>query len=152
MSSPGPSHRGIRQWRRSPLLPPANTFIPATTLLAKIDSSGTKYYHQDHLSNRFVTDSSAATPSPDGPLSLRRILVHDASNDKLLFTNLLRGDSESGNDYAGARYNMSRVGRFSSPDPLAGSIADPSRRSSPESLPSYVTSESYWPGRPHGAW
>ncbi len=29
-----------------------------TTLLAKIDPSGTKYYHQDHLSNRLVTDSS----------------------------------------------------------------------------------------------
>src|SRR5271165_1612898 len=30
-------------------------------LLAKIDSSGTKYYHQDHLSNRLVTDSSGNT-------------------------------------------------------------------------------------------
>ncbi len=30
-------------------------------LLAKIDSSGTKYYHQDHLSNRLVTDSNGNT-------------------------------------------------------------------------------------------
>jgi RHS repeat-associated protein len=34
-------------------------------------------------------------------------------------------DSESGNDYAMARYNVNRLGRFSSPDPLAGSIANP---------------------------
>ena len=32
-----------------------------STLLAKIDSTGTKYYHQDHLSNRLVTDSSGNT-------------------------------------------------------------------------------------------
>lgn len=31
-------------------------------LLAKIDASGTKYYHQDQLSNRLVTDSSAPVP------------------------------------------------------------------------------------------
>src|SRR6266581_7343442 len=29
-----------------------------SALLAKIDSSGTNYYHQDHLSNRVLTDSS----------------------------------------------------------------------------------------------
>jgi hypothetical protein len=31
-----------------------------SALLAKIDSSGTKYYHQDHLSNRLVTSSTCA--------------------------------------------------------------------------------------------
>ena len=34
-------------------------------------------------------------------------------------------DAESGNDYAKARFNVSRLGRFSSPDPLSGSAGDP---------------------------
>jgi RHS repeat-associated protein len=49
---------------------------------------------------------------------------YNASNDKLLFTAYER-DSESGNDYAQARYNISRLARFSSPDLLAGSTSDP---------------------------
>jgi RHS repeat-associated protein len=43
---------------------------------------------------------------------------------KWLFTNYER-DAESGNDYAAFRYNTSRLGRFASPDLLAGSPADP---------------------------
>src|SRR6267378_3807807 len=35
------------------------------------------------------------------------------------------GTGESGNDYAMMRYHVNRLGRFSSPDRLAGSIADP---------------------------
>ena len=42
----------------------------------------------------------------------------------MLFTTYER-DSESGNDYAIARYHVSRLGRLSSPDPLSGSIANP---------------------------
>ena len=34
-------------------------------------------------------------------------------------------DAESGNDYAMARYHISRLGRFNGPDPIAGSPADP---------------------------
>jgi RHS repeat-associated protein len=34
-------------------------------------------------------------------------------------------DAESGNDYATFRYNVNRLGRFASPDPLAGSAPDP---------------------------
>jgi RHS repeat-associated protein len=34
-------------------------------------------------------------------------------------------DSESGNDYAMARYNVNLLGRFNSSDPLSGSIGDP---------------------------
>ena len=34
-------------------------------------------------------------------------------------------DGETGNDYANARYVESRMGRFLSPDPLMGDIADP---------------------------
>ena len=92
-------------------------------LLAKVDSSGTKYYQQDHLSNRLVTDSSGNTFAQLGHFSFGESW-YNSTSDKLLFTTYER-DSESGNDYALARYNMSRLARFSSPDPVAGSIADP---------------------------
>jgi len=46
---------------------------------------------------------------------------YNATNDKLLFTTYER-DSDSSNDYAMARYHINRFGRFSSPDPLDGSI------------------------------
>jgi len=49
---------------------------------------------------------------------------YNAAGDKLMFTTYER-DAESGNDYAMARYNVSRLGRFSSQDPLPGNISDP---------------------------
>jgi RHS repeat-associated protein len=96
-------------------------------LLAKIDSSGTQYYHQDHLSNRMITDSNGNTVAQQGhfPYGEQWYPVPPASPaTKWEFTTYER-DSESGNDYAQARYNVSRLGRFSSPDPVAGSTADP---------------------------
>jgi len=44
--------------------------------------------------------------------------------DKWQFTSYER-DAESGNDYAMARYHVNRLGRFNSPDLIAGSVADP---------------------------
>jgi len=41
-----------------------------------------------------------------------------------MFTTYER-DAESGNDYAQARYNVNRLARFSSPDPIPGNISDP---------------------------
>jgi len=92
-------------------------------LLAKIDSSGTKYYHQDQLSNRLVTDSGGNTVAQLGHFPFGESW-YNASGEKLVFTSYER-DSESGNDYAMARYNINRLGRFASPDPLSGSIGDP---------------------------
>jgi RHS repeat-associated protein len=103
---------------------PSREYIySGSALLAKIDSSGTKYYHQDHLSNRLVTDSSGNTVTQMGHYPFGESW-YNASGDKLLFTSYER-DSESGNDYAMARYNINRLGRFSSPDPLSGSIGHP---------------------------
>ena len=92
-------------------------------LLAKIDSSGTKYYHQDHLSNRMVTNSSGTDVADIGHFPYGESW-YNAAGDKLMFTTYER-DAESGNDYAQARYNVNRLGRFSSLDPLAGNISDP---------------------------
>jgi RHS repeat-associated protein len=95
----------------------------AGTLLAKIDSSGTKYYHQDHLSNRMVTSLTGSVVAQMGHFPFGESW-YNATNDKKLFTTYER-DSESSNDYAIARYDMARLGRFSSPDPLAGHITNP---------------------------
>jgi RHS repeat-associated protein len=92
-------------------------------LLAKIDSSGTKYYHQDHLSNRLVTSSTGATLEQMGHFSFGESW-YNSTGDKLLFTTYER-DAESGNDYAQARYYANRLARFSILDPLSGSTSDP---------------------------
>lgn len=111
-----------------------------SALLAKIDSSGTKYYHQDHLSNRLVTSSTGATVAQVGHFPFGESW-YNATNDKLVFTSYER-DAESGNDYAQARTYSSRLGRFSSPDPIAGSTGDPqtlNRYSYARNLPSLMT-------------
>jgi RHS repeat-associated protein len=107
----------------APTAPSREYIYSGAALLAKIDSSGTKYYHQDHLSNRLVTDSTGTTSAQLGHFPFGESW-YNAANDKLRFTSYER-DAESGNDYALARYHISRLGRFSSPDPLAGSVGDP---------------------------
>jgi RHS repeat-associated protein len=92
-------------------------------LLAKMDSSGTKYYHQDHLSNRLVTSSTGTILEQMGHFPFGESW-YNASADKLFFTSYER-DAESGNDYALARYNINRLASFSSLDPLAGHTSDP---------------------------
>src|ERR1041384_8181358 len=49
-----------------PASPSREYIYSGAALIAKIDSLGTKYYHQDHLSNRLVTDSSGTTVSQMG--------------------------------------------------------------------------------------
>jgi RHS repeat-associated protein len=51
-----------------------------------------------------------------------RILYAQNTTTKFQFTTYER-DSESGNDYAMARYDINRLGRFASPDPLSRTIA-----------------------------
>jgi RHS repeat-associated protein len=107
----------------APTAPSREYIYSGGALLAKIDSSGAKYYHRDHLSNRLVTDSSGNTVAQLGHYPFGESW-YNASNDKLLFTSYER-DSESGNDYALARCNISGLGRFASPDPLGGGLSNP---------------------------
>ncbi|HKV60372.1 MAG TPA: RHS repeat-associated core domain-containing protein, partial [Candidatus Acidoferrum sp.] len=81
------------------------------------------YYHQDHLSNRMVTNSSGSVVAEMGHFPFGESW-YNATNEKLYFTTY-EYDSESSNHYARARYDTSRLGRLSSPDPIAGSKADP---------------------------
>lgn len=104
---------------------PSREYIySGSTLLAKIDSSGTKYYHQDHISNRLVTDGSSGNVTEQLGAYPFGEMWYNASNNKLLFTSYER-DSESGNDFAMARYSVNRLGRFSSQDKMSGSPLNP---------------------------
>jgi RHS repeat-associated protein len=107
----------------SPSLPTREYILAGGKLLAKIDTSGTKYYHQDHLSNRMVTDSSGNTVTQMGHFPFGESW-YNVTKDKLTFTTYER-DAESGNDYAQARYYISRLARFSSPDPIGGNPSNP---------------------------
>jgi RHS repeat-associated protein len=96
-----------------------------TGLLAMISGSATTYYHQDHLSVRLTTDASGNLLSQQGALPFGESWYSNLGpGDNWIFTSYDR-DSESGLDFALARYYDSRTGTFCSADPLAGSPGDP---------------------------
>lgn len=103
---------------------PTRENIYGTGLLAKIEGSNTLYYHQDHLSNRLLTDSSGNVAAQSGHFPLGETWYDTSTTTKWKFTSYER-DAESGNDYAMARYYVNRLGRFNAPDPIAGSPSDP---------------------------
>lgn len=94
-------------------------------LIATDDVNKTHYYLNDWLGTRRVqTDyagtleqSCASLPYGDGETC-------GPAPTENLYTGKER-DSESGNDYFGARYYASTVGRFLSPDLLGGKMDDP---------------------------
>ncbi|MBI3661432.1 MAG: hypothetical protein HY234_00050 [Acidobacteria bacterium] len=99
-------------------------------LLAKIEAGSTRYYHPDLLSNRAISDGTPGSPtfgqkiSESGHYPFGENWYETGGTNKLKFTTYER-DAESGNDYVIFRSYVNRLGRFSSPDPIAGSIADP---------------------------
>ncbi|HUZ96501.1 MAG TPA: RHS repeat-associated core domain-containing protein [Edaphobacter sp.] len=88
-----------------------------SSINAPNDSSATIYYHSDQLSStRLLTDSGGNVvssyefyPFGQGP--------QPSGQNHYLYTGKER-DAESGNDYFGARYFGSSMGRFLSPDPF----------------------------------
>ena len=96
----------------------------STKLLAMISSGATTYYHQDHLSVRLTTNSSGGVVTQEGHYPFGELWYMIGPSNKWFFTNYNR-DSESGLDYALARYYDSRTSTFCSADPLAGSPGDP---------------------------
>jgi len=106
---------------------PTREYIYAgSQLLAKIEGGATTYFHPDHLSARVMTNTSGTITAQSGHYPFGENWYETASN-KLKFTSYARdtASGESGNDYAIFRSHISRLGRFSSPDPLAGSIGNP---------------------------
>jgi len=71
-----------------------------------------------------TTDASGNVVSTSGHFPYGESWYGTAPAGKWKFTSYER-DTESGNDYAMFRSYVNRLGRFSSPDPVAGSIIDP---------------------------
>jgi RHS repeat-associated protein len=96
--------------------------------IARQDSSGNRdYYFADHLGTaRVVTNASGAVldDSDFCPFGRQCNIVSSSSGNTYKFTGKER-DSESGLDYFGARYDSSQYGRFMTPDPLGGQLANP---------------------------
>ena len=92
--------------------------------VATVTSSAQIYHLRDHLSVRVNTDSSGAIIGQQGHYPFGDNWYLTSTTTKEQFTTYER-DTESGNDFAMARYNVNRLGRFSSVDPISGNIADP---------------------------
>ncbi len=108
----------------APGSPTREYIYSGSRLLAKIEGGVTNYYQADHLSNRVTTDTNGNIVGQQGHYPFGESWYLTNTTTKWQFTSYER-DAESGNDYAMARYDVNRLGRFSSPDPLAGSIGDP---------------------------
>jgi RHS repeat-associated protein len=103
-------------------------------LLATLTNTGTAvtttYHHPDQLSVRLDTDGTAGSPTygqaigQQGHYPFGESWYDTGSTTKFKFTTYER-DPETGNDFAMARFNSNRLGRFTSPDPLAGSAFAP---------------------------
>jgi RHS repeat-associated protein len=95
-------------------------------LVARKDTSGTYWYHQDHLgSTRLMTDQSGGVVArydykPFGEIASNFATV---SSD-IQFTGQ-RTDKENGLVYLGARYYDAQTGRFISPDSIIPDIENP---------------------------
>jgi RHS repeat-associated protein len=85
-------------------------------LLAQFQSGATNYYHRDHLSTRVITNSSGTVVAQQGHYPFGESWYMAGSTSKWVLTSYER-DAESSNDYAKARYDVDRLGRFSTGDP-----------------------------------
>jgi RHS repeat-associated protein len=94
------------------------------TLIASLTGTSTTYHHSDHLSVRVSTDASGTKIGEQGHYPYGEVWYTANTTTKFIFTGYER-DSESGHDYAMARYYHVPFGRFCSADPVFGSPSDP---------------------------
>ena len=99
--------------------------------------NSTTYYSGDQIGSARTLTDGAGWPVASiiyFPFGQEASTFSDNTNpNHYKFTGKER-DAESGNDYFGARYYASGIGRFMSPDPLGAQVADPSN---PQSLNFY---------------
>ncbi|MGB6131718.1 MAG: RHS repeat-associated core domain-containing protein [Acidobacteriaceae bacterium] len=97
--------------------------VPGSGLLASIISGATTYFQDDQLSWRVSTNGSGQVLGQQGTYPFGDSW-YSSNGNEFVFTSYQR-DSESGFDYAMARYYDSSVARFCSADPVGGSLDDP---------------------------
>ncbi len=86
--------------------------------LAALSGATTTYRLSDHLSARVFTDASGNVIGQRGLFPFGEVWYETGTVDKWKFTSYER-DTETGNDYAMARFYVNRLGRFSATDPAA---------------------------------
>lgn len=96
------------------------------TLIPNGSQTTVVYAHSDHLSTRAESDSlgSSVPVRTYGHLPFGETWYETGTASKWKFTSYER-DNESALDYALARQDSSRLGRFMSPDPLGGRLTAP---------------------------
>lgn len=108
----------------APTSPSREYIYSGSSLLTTLAGTSTTYHHSDHISVRLSTDNTGSKVGEQGHYPYGEAWYTANSTTKFIFTSYER-DSESGNDYAMARYYHVRFGRFCSVDPVMGSPADP---------------------------
>jgi RHS repeat-associated protein len=86
-----------------------------SNILASVENSQVKYYHQDRLSNRITTESSGQLDEEFKSLPFGQKIEN--SGVDYPFTG--KEEDESGLYYFGARYYDDNLGRFTSVDPIS---------------------------------
>jgi RHS repeat-associated protein len=121
----------------APSSPSREYIYSGSQLLATVSGGATTYQHPDHLSVRLSTDSSGNVTRTFGHFPFGEAWYETGTASKWKFTSRVSGfvlanpelnkarDTESNNDYALARFYSNPVARFTSPDPLAGSLVNP---------------------------
>src|SRR5579883_1100993 len=103
---------------------PTNEYIYAGgQRIMSVQSGVTDYWHYDHLSPRLRTDASGNVADQRGTFPFGDSWYSPGQSPYMLTT--YERDTESGNDYAMARFYGSSNARFASPDPIPGSASDP---------------------------
>ena len=100
-------------------------YIYAGSRMVARDQGGTlRYYHQDRLSTRLITDSSGTVMGTEDHMPFGEEAGVIAESEKHRFTNYER-DSESNTDYAINRQHQYANGKFMQADRVAGHIGNP---------------------------
>lgn len=87
-------------------------------------SGGIRYYNQDRLSTRMITDGNGTVVGTNDNLPFGESFAASGEVEKHRFTNYER-DSETDSDYAVNRQYAQKIGRFMQPDRAPGSVANP---------------------------
>jgi RHS repeat-associated protein len=109
----------------------AREYLYAGGLKVATVDTATTYHLRDHLSVRVNTNSSGAIIGEQGHYPFGDIWYPLNTTTKEMFTTYERdpetgtGATGTGNDYAMARYNVTRLGRFSSIDPVGATADNP---------------------------
>ncbi len=102
----------------APASPTRENIYVIGQLLAALSGATTTYRLSDHLSARVFTDASGNVIGQRGLFPFGEVWYETGTVDKWKFTSYER-DTETGNDYAMARFYVNRLGRFSATDPAA---------------------------------